>query len=109
MAEKKDKRASRSAQIKRNAVPAGMTAEASRKRRDKDRLHAWTKKRREDPAYRAKCAAQQKAKHDRLVADAEFGRMCRAFLANVGGMLSEWANLRSLANAGAAQEKGARR
>lgn len=108
MAEKKDKRASRSAQIKRNASLAHMTVEQYKKWRDKDRLHVWTKKRRQDPTYRKQCAERQKAKHDQLVADAEFGRLCRAFLANVGNMLSEWANLKHLALAGGTQEKGAK-
>lgn len=103
---KKDKRGSRSAQIKRTATMMHMTVEQYKKWSDKDRLHAWTKRRRQDPTYRKQCAERQKAKHDQLVADAEFGRLCRAFLANVGSMLSEWANLKHLALAGAAPDKG---
>lgn len=74
-------------------------------KRDKDRLHVWTKKRRQDPTYRKQCAERQKAKHDQLVADAEFGRLCRAFLANVGVMISECANLWHIAIAGEAQSR----
>ena len=91
---KKDKRGSRATLLKRNATIAGMTVPEYRKWLDTERLRKWTKKARQDPAYRAKCAAQQKARRDQLVADAEFGRMARAFVAHLGAMLGEWANLR---------------
>ena len=91
---KKDKRGSRATLLKRNATIAGMSVPEYKKWLDTERLRKWTKKARQDPAYRAKCAAQQKARHDQLVADAEFGRMARAFVAHLGAMLGEWANLR---------------
>ena len=101
MAEKKkDKRGSRATLLKRNATIAGMTVEQYKKWLDAERLRKWTKKARQDPAYRAKCAAQQKARHDQLVADAEFGRMARAFVAHLGAMLGEFANLRAVAVGG---------
>ena len=99
---KKGMRGSRSTSIKRNASLANMTTEEYKKRRDKERLHAWTKKKRQDPAYRAKVAERQKAKRDQLVADAELGRMARAFLASLGTMLGELANLKNRAMDGAA-------
>ena len=98
---KKDRRGSRAALLKRNATIAGMTVEQYRKWLDTDRLRRWTKKARKDPAYRAKCAERQKARQRQLAADAEFGRMARAFLANLGTMLGELANLRSFVMNGA--------
>ena len=99
---KKDKQGSRSVQIKRNASLAHMSVDEYKKWRDKERLHVWTKRKRQDPAYRKQCAERQKAKHDQLVADAELGRMARAFLANLGTMLEELANLKNRAMDGAA-------
>ena len=98
---KKDKRGSRATLLKRNATIAGMTVEQYKKWLDTDRLRRWTKKARQDPAYRAKCAERQKARQRQLAADAEFGRMARAFLANLGTMLGELANLRSIVMNGA--------
>ena len=60
----------------------------------KERLRRWTKKARKDPAYRAKCNERQRARQQQLIADAEFGRMARAFVGNLARMLVEWANLR---------------
>ena len=91
---KKDKRGSRATQLKRNATIAGMTVEEYRKWLDKERLRQWTKKARKNPAYRAKCNERQRARQQQLIADAEFGRMARAFVGNLAGMLGEWANLR---------------
>ena len=99
-AKKKDKRGSRATLLKRNATIAGMSVPEYKKWLDTERLRKWTKKARQDPAYRAKCAAQQKARHDQLVADAEFGRMTRAFVAHLGAMLGEFANLRAVAVGG---------
>lgn len=100
---KKDKRGSRATLLKRNATIAGMTVPEYKKWLDTERLRKWTKKARQDPAYRAKCAAQQKARHDQLVADAEFGRMARAFVAHLGAMLGEWAKIKDFAMYGEAQ------
>ena len=99
-AKKKDKRGSRATLLKRNATIAGMSVPEYKKWLDTERLRKWTKKARQDPAYRAKCAERQKARHDRLVADAEFGRMARAFVAHLGAMLGEFANLRAVAVGG---------
>ncbi|MBQ0031624.1 MAG: hypothetical protein KBT68_02355 [bacterium] len=100
---KKDKRGSRATLLKRNATIAGMTVEQYKKWLDTERLRKWTKKARQDPAYRAKCAERQRARHSQLLADAEFGRMARAFVAHLGAMLGEWANLRNFAMNGEAQ------
>lgn len=100
---KKDRRGKRETLLKRNATIAGMTVEQYRKWLDTDRLRRWTKNARKDPAYRAKCAERQKARHEQLVADAEFGRMARAFVAHLGAMLGEFANLRNFAMNGEAQ------
>lgn len=81
-------------QLKRNATIAGMTVSEYRKWLDKERLRRWTKKARKDPAYRAKCNERQRARQQQLIADAEFGRMARAFVGNLARMLGEWANLR---------------
>lgn len=91
---KKDGRGKRETLLKRNATIAGMTVQEYKKWLDTDRLRRWTKKARQDPAYRAKCAERQRARQRQLVADAEFGRMARAFLDNLGRMLGELANLR---------------
>ena len=91
---KKDGRGKRETLLKRNATIAGMTVQEYRKWLDTDRLRRWTKKARQDPAYRAKCAERQRARQRQLVADAEFGRMARTFLDNLGRMLAELANLR---------------
>ena len=107
-AKKKDRRGSRATLLKRNATIAGMSVEQYKKWLDTERLRKWTKKARQDPAYRAKCAEQQKARHERLVADAEFGRMARAFVAHLGAMLGEFANLRNFAMNAEAQNKGAK-
>lgn len=105
---KKDKRGSRATLLKRNATIAGMTVPEYKKWLDTERLRKWTKEKRRDPAYRAKCAAQQKARHDQLLADAEFGRMARAFVGNLARMLGEWANLRDfVVGAGAGFVAGA--
>lgn len=108
-AKKKDKRGSRATLLKRNATIAGMTVPQYKKFCDVQRLRKWTKKARQDPAYRAKCAERQKARHERLVADAEFGRMSRAFIAHLGAMLGEFANLRNFAMDAEAQNKGAKK
>ena len=100
---KKDKRGSRATLLKRNATIAGMTVEQYKKWLDKERLRKWTKKARQDPAYRAKCAERQRARQQRLVADAEFGRMARAFVAHLGAMLGEWAKIKDFAMYGEAQ------
>ena len=100
---KKDKRGSRATLLKRNATIAGMTVQEYKKWLDAERLRKWTKKARQDPAYRAKCAERQRARQQRLVADAEFGRMARAFVGNLARMLGEWANLRNFAMYGEAQ------
>ena len=71
--------------------------------KDLERLRDWTKRARRDPAYRAKCAAQQKARRDQLVADAEFGRTARAFLDSLGRLLGELANLTDFAASDEAQ------
>ena len=107
-AKKKDKRGSRATLLKRNATIAGMSVEQYKKWLSTDRLRRWTKKARQDPAYRAKCASQQKARRDQLIADAEFGRMARAFIAHLGAMLGEFANLRNFAMNAEAQNKGAK-
>ena len=91
---KKDKRGSRATLLKRNATIAGMTVPEYKKWLDTERLRKWTKKARQDPAYRAKCAERQRARQRQLIADAEFGRMARAFVGNLARMLGEWANLR---------------
>ena len=70
---------------------------------DIDRLRSWTKRKRQDPVYRKQCAERQRARQRQLVADAEFGRMARAFLDNLGRMLGELANLRGFAAGGEAQ------
>ena len=93
-AKKKDGRGKRETLLKRNATIAGMTVAEYKKWLDTDRLRRWTKKARQDPVYRAKCAERQRARQRQLVADAEFGRMARAFLDNLGRMLGELANLR---------------
>lgn len=100
---KKDKRGSRATLLKRNATIAGMTVPEYRKWLDTERLRKWTKKARQDPAYRAKCAERQRARHNQLLADAEFGRMARAFVGNLARMLGEWANLKNFAMTGEAQ------
>ncbi len=100
---KKDKRGSRATLLKRNATIAGMTVPEYKKWLDTERLRKWTKKARQDPAYRAKCAERQRARQQRLVADAEFGRMARAFVGNFARMLGEWANLKNFAINGEAQ------
>lgn len=100
---KKDGRGSRAALLKRNATIAGMSVEQYRKRLDTERLRKWTKKARQDPAYRAKCAERQRARQRQLIADAEFGRMARAFVGNLARMLVEWANLKNFAINGEAQ------
>lgn len=100
---KKDGRGKRETLLKRNATIAGMTVPEYKKWLDTDRLRRWTKKARQDPAYRAKCAERQRARQRQLVADAEFGRMARAFLDNLGRMLGELANLRDFAMSGEAQ------
>lgn len=97
---KKDKRGSRATLLKRNATIAGMTVPEYKKWLDTERLRKWTKKARQDPAYRAKCAERQRARHSQLLADAEFGRMARAFVAHLGAMLGEFANLRAVAVGG---------
>ena len=97
---KKDKRGSRETLLKRNATIAGMTVPEYKKFCDVQRLRNWTKHRRQDPVYRKQCAERQKARQRQLVADAEFGRMARAFLDNLGRMLGELANLRNFAMAG---------
>ena len=97
---KKDKRGSRATLLKRNATIAGMTVPEYKKWLDKERLRKWTKKARQDPAYRAKCAERQRARQQRIAADAEFGRMARAFVAHLGAMLGEFANLRAVAVGG---------
>ena len=102
-AKKKDGRGKRETLLKRNATIAGMTVEQYKKWLDTDRLRRWTKKARQDPAYRAKCAERQRARQRQLVADAEFGRMARTFLDNLGRMLGELANLRDFAMSGEAQ------
>ena len=107
-AKKKDRRGSRATLLKRNATIAGMSVEQYKKWLDTERLRKWTRKARQDPAYRAKCAAQQKARHDQLIADAEFGRMARAFIAHLGAMLGEFANLRNFAMNAESQNKGAK-
>lgn len=91
---KKDGRGRRETLLKRNATIAGMTVPQYKKFCDVQRLRNWTKHRRQDPVYRAKCAERQRARQRQLVADAEFGRMARAFLDNLGRMLGELANLR---------------
>ena len=107
-AKKKDGRGKRETLLKRNATIAGMTVPQYKKFCDVQRLRNWTKHKRQDPAYRAKCAERQRARQRQLVADAEFGRMARAFLDNLGRMLGELANLRNFAMNGEAQNgKGA--
>ena len=100
---KKDKRGSRATLLKRNATIAGMTVPEYKKWLDTDRLHRWTKKARQDPAYRAKCAERQRARQRQLAADAEFGRMARAFVGNLARMLCEWAKIKDFAMYGEAQ------
>ena len=102
-AKKKDKRGSRVTLLKRNATIAGMTVPEYRKWLDTERLRKWTKKARQDPAYRAKCAERQRARQQRLVADAEFGRMARAFVGNLARMFGEWAEIKNFAMYGEAQ------
>ena len=105
---KKDRRGSRATLLKRNATIAGMTVPEYKKWLDTERLRKWTKKARQDPAYRAKCAERQRARHSQLLADAEFGRMARAYVGNLARMLGEWANLRDFV-VGAAGVKAAER
>lgn len=101
--EKKDKRGSRATLLKRNATIAGMSVPEYKKWLDTERLRKWTKKARQDPAYRAKCAERQRARHNQLLADAEFGRMARAFVGNLARMLGEWAEIKNFAMYGEAQ------
>lgn len=60
---------------------------AAKKVRDVQRLRDWTQNRRKDPAYRARVAAERKARHAALVADAEYGRKCRALFALLGELI----------------------
>ena len=101
--EKRTDRKKRETLLKRNATIAGMTVPQYKKFCDVQRLRNWTKHRRQDPVYRKQCAERQRARQQQLVADAEFGRMARAFLDNLGRMLGELANLRDFAMNGEAQ------
>ena len=60
---------------------------AAKKVKDVQRLRDWTQNRRKDPAYRARVAAERKARHAALVADAEYGRKCRALFALLGDLI----------------------
>lgn len=101
--ERKTDRRKRETLLKRNATIAGMTVPQYKKFCDVQRLRNWTKHRRQDPVYRKQCAERQRARQQQLVADAEFGRMARAFLDNLGRMLGELANLRDFATSGEVQ------
>lgn len=60
---------------------------AAKRVKDIARLRQWTRDQRKDPAYRARIAAERKARHAALVADAEYGRKCRALFALLGELI----------------------
>ena len=60
---------------------------AAKKVKDIQRLRDWTRNKRKDPAYRARVAAERKARHAALVADAEYGWKCRALFALLGEVM----------------------